>query len=284
MFCLIVDDKPLFYTADLDQIQNYLHILHDSKMKEKRGCERNYIVVRGFNEKDPTDKSKWETVYKTCNRCHKILKIEYFINNSDKEVGSCAFCRKIREMRYNHNAAEYTPADVMNEVEKRFGSIDASVITRKPDIDVESTHYERSPANIAKKLFKTGSSSNTIIIPKNIGEPKKEPTSLFYTPFKKDLKKAVASVNGVKRWSFYYLYPSSQPKITSSAFPMDDYPNGVKKVGKDDAWVNFSLVCYTKNEKEAKELVEKFMKKHAKELKKAEEELDSKISQWDFYK
>lgn len=284
MFCLIVDDKPLFYTTDLDQIQSYLHVLHDAKMKEKHGCERNYIVVRGFNEKDPTDKSKWRTVYKTCNRCHKILKVEYFINNSDKEVGSCAFCRKIREMRYNHNADKYTPVDVMNEVEKRFGEIDASSLTRKPDIDVESTHYERSPANIAKKLFKTGRSSNTIIIPKNIGESKKEPTSLFYTPFKKDSKKAVASVNGVKRWSFYYLYPSSQPKITSSVFPMDDYPNGVKKVGKDDAWVNFSLVCYTKNEKEAKEMVEKFMKKHVKDLKKAEEELDSKIPQWDFYK
>ena len=63
MFCLIVDDKPLFYTTDLDQIQNYLHILYDSKMKEKRGCERNYIVVRGFNEKDSTDKSKWKTIF-----------------------------------------------------------------------------------------------------------------------------------------------------------------------------------------------------------------------------
>lgn len=282
MYCLFVDNTPLFYTTDIGQIQGYLHILHDAKMGNKNRCERNYTVVSGFNEKDPTDKSKWQTVYKTCNRCHKILKVEYFINNSDKEVGSCAFCRKMRELRYNNNTGAYTPVDVINDVEKRFGEIDASSLTRKPAIDGSDTYYERSPLNIAKKrLTGVKPANDTIIIPKIPVDKVKEPAPLFYEPFKKD---TVKETNVVKRWSFYYLYPFSQPKITSSAFPMSDYPTGVKKVGKDDEWVNFSLVCYSKNEADARERVEKFMKKHRGDLEKAEKGLDSKIPQWEFYK
>lgn len=282
MFCLIIDDKPLFYTADLGQIQSYMHILYDSKPSDKNGFERNYTVISGFNEKDPTDKSKWQTMYKTCNRCHKIMKVEYFINNSDKEVGSCAFCRKKRELRYNKHMDAYRTVDVINDVEKRFGKIDASSLTRKPDIDGADTYYERSPLNIAKKqLPEVKRAANTIIIPRHIEDTKKEPVPLFYEPFKKAADK---QVNTVRRWSFYYLYPYSQPKITSTLFPMNDYPAGVKKVGKDGEWVNFSLICYSKEEKKARELVEKFMKRHKVELNKAEAGLDSKIPEWEFYK
>lgn len=282
-FCLLVDDKPLFCADTIKELEHYIDVLYDSRKDGKRPSERDYAIITGFDEKNPQDRSHWENVYKTCNRCNKILSVEHFITERGKEVGSCDVCRAKRKVcsKKRPLVAKETIGQVLS---KRFGYKDTDEIRKKLCFGSEcgGSNYIRSPKNEEKHAVNLKlRSCDTIVIPKIEVPQIKEHAPLFYEPFKKNETKVA---DGVKRWSFYYLYPYSQPKITSTSFPMSDYPAGVKKVGKDGEWVNFSLVCYSKNEKEAKEMVEKFMKRHKIQLKKAERDLDSKIPQWEFYK
>lgn len=284
-FCLLVDDKPLFYSDKIEDLEHYINVLYDNRTDGKRASERDYKIISGFNEKQPRDRTHWENVYKTCNRCKKILCVEHFITEKGKEVGSCNACR-FKRKTHSNDISPMVKEPIRKILTNRFGHNIAEEIKKKPNISFGGTrsNYIRSPENEIKQLENlTKRPRDAIIIPKFESLKSKESTPLFYEPFKKEISDATnEEVNGIKRWSFYYMYPSSQPKITSSAFSMNDYPTGVKKIGKDDEWVNFSLVCYTKNEKEAKELVEKFMKKHNWDLKKAEEGLNNKNTQWEF--
>jgi len=268
MYCLLIAGKPIFYSANLEQIIDYANILRNENNYKRASA---LSIIEGFDPKEPKDFSKCKVLYRRCTRCMKIYSTPYFLKEDGKMIGSCLHCRGKRKQQYTQTYLSYNPKYVDDYIAEKYGSEYVSkVCWHSIDEKARPTNPTFKGSNLFRppysKKLKEFPLKEQIIIPKNVWKdikPEKTVVSSHYEPIKE------TPTTKTKRWSYHFLCTLPKPFVSSIDW-FYDFDEKVTAIQKGlEKWTEYSLICYANTEEEADEKIKQFKKEHKTEINAA---------------
>lgn len=287
-FCLVINDKPIFYTSELKRVVEQANMLLGNLEIKRRG---KVEIVGDYDPNNPKPFGTYPILYRKCNRCLKLFSFPYFMNEKQKSSNCCLHCREKRKAQYRKTYNGYNPAFVDGYIAKTYGKeYVVDVAWNKCDMDARPIRgvYRKYAGCVeadgyrAEDTFKSPVKSRSEMKAKKTTEPVKDRVGVpDINPYNTVQTQTAVETTGetypdsgkteplTRRWSYHFVLGLKQPTVRCSDWNLDfnDETRAIQHGLR--AWSDYTLVCYGKVRNEADEKIKVFLAEHSDEVHSA---------------